>query len=87
MTVRNDCLTFQIMGKEIHIYSEKIGHGRSTVADIDGYFHYLGDEPANIAAAVFAWQEVNGRDFTGEELRQVLVDNHLISEHLRFTGE
>jgi hypothetical protein len=80
MIVRNDCTTFKVMGEDIHLYSEDLGYGLNTVADMGRHFHYMGNEPCNVATAIFAWQEVNGRDLTNEELRQVMVDNHLISE-------
>lgn len=80
MLVYKDYMTFTVMGKEIHLISDETDYGRNTVAEIDGHYHYMDDEPSNVATAVFAWQEVNGRDLTSEELRQVLLDNHLISE-------
>lgn len=79
MIVYKDYVTFVILGEEINLISDETDYGRNTVAEIDGGFHYLGDEPANVASAVFAWQEVYGRDLSPEELRQVMVDNHLIS--------
>ena len=75
-----DYLTFTVMGQEIHLISDETVYGRNTVAEIGDQYHYMADEPSNIATAVFAWQEVNGRDLTSEEFRQVMVDNHLISE-------
>ena len=80
MIVYRDCTTFTVLGGKIHLYSEDLQHGRNTVAEINGHFHYLGDELPNIAGAIYAWQDVNGRDLTNEELRQVFVDNNLISQ-------
>ena len=80
MIVRKDCVTFKIMDKEINLYSEDMKYGLSTIAEIDDQFYYLGDELPVVAAAIFAWQEVNDRDLTNEELRQIMIDNHLISE-------
>lgn len=79
MIVYKDYVTFVILGEEINLISDETDYGRNTVAEINGGFHYLGDEPANVASAVFAWQEVYGRDLSPEELRQILIDNHLIS--------
>jgi hypothetical protein len=79
MIVYKDYVTFIILGEEINLISDETDYGRNTVAEINGGFHYLGDEPTNVASAVFAWQEVYGRDLSPEELRQVMVDNHLIS--------
>lgn len=80
MIVRNDCVSFRILGQKINLYSEDLGYTLNTVADMGDHFHYLGNELPNVLAAVFAWQEVNGRDLTNEELRQVMTDNQLISE-------
>jgi hypothetical protein len=79
MIVRNDCVSFKVMGQTINLYSEDFGYSLSTVADMGDHFHYLGNEHPNVTAAIFAWQEVNGRDLTNEELRQVLVENNLLS--------
>lgn len=80
MIVRNDCVSFRVLGRKINLYSEDLGHCLNTVADMGDHFHYLGNEHPNILAAVFAWQEVNGRDLTQEELSQVMRENNLISE-------
>ena len=80
MLLYRDCTTFKVMDKEIHLYSEDLGYSLNTVAEMGDIIHYLGNETPNIAAAIFAWQEVNGRDLTAEEFRQVLIDNSLLSQ-------
>ncbi len=72
-------MTFKVLGEKIGIISDETSYGRNTVVEIDNRFHYMGSEPSNIATAVFAWQEVNGRELTSEEFRQVMEDNNLIS--------
>ena len=79
MIVRNDGTLFKVLGQEIWLYSEDLGYVRNTVVDMGDHFHYMGSEPPNVATAIFAWQEVNGRDLTNEELRRVMTDNNLIS--------
>ena len=44
MIVHKDYATFSILGQDINIFSEDLGRVRNTVAEIDGSFHYLGDE-------------------------------------------
>jgi hypothetical protein len=78
--IRNDCVTFKVLGQEINLYSEDMEYGRNTVAEINNHFHHLGNEYPSISAAIFAWQEYNGRDLTNEELHQVMLDNNLISQ-------
>ncbi len=80
MFVDKDVVKFKIMGKTVYLYSTDTCYGRQTVADINDQVYYLGDEPSSIASAFIAWQSVNGRDLTNEELHQALVDNHLMSE-------
>lgn len=73
-------ISFIVMGAVINLISDETSYGRNTVAEVGDKYHYLGDEFPGIAAAIFAWQEINGRDLTNEELHQAMVDNHLISE-------
>lgn len=75
-----DYVTFKIMGNDINLFSEELQYGKNTVAEIDGHMHYLGNENPTISSAIFAWQEVNNRDLTNEELRQVMIDNNLLSQ-------
>lgn len=79
MLVYKDYLTFTVMGKQINVISNETAYGRSTVVEIEDRYHYMDSEPPNVATAIFAWQEVNGRDLTSEEFRQAMEDNHIIS--------
>jgi hypothetical protein len=78
--VRHDCKTFTVLGQAIHLYSEVLESGRSTVAEINGQFHYLGTEYPTVSSAIFTWQDINKRELTNEELRQVMIENNLISQ-------
>lgn len=80
MSVYKDVVSFVVLGDTISLISDETSHGLNTVAEINDRYHYLGNEFPGIAAAIFAWQELNGRDLTNEELHQIMVDNHLISE-------
>lgn len=80
MIVRRDCVSFRILDKEVHLYSEELPQGRNTVAEIGLRLHYMGHEIPSVATAIYAWQEVNGRDLTTEEFRQVMLDNNIISQ-------
>jgi hypothetical protein len=80
MIVRRDCVSFKVLDKEVHLYSEELPQGRNTVAEIDIRFHYMGSEIPNVATAIYAWQQINGRDLTTEEFRQVMLDNNIISQ-------
>ncbi len=80
MLVYKNCVAFVVMGDLINLISDETSYGRNTVAELNDRYHYLGNEFPSVAAAILAWQEINGRDLTNEELHQVMVDNHLISE-------
>lgn len=80
MIVYKDYVTFIILGEEINLISSETAYGRSTIAEINDEYHYLDNELPSIAAAVFAWQELNDRDLSNEKLSQVMEDNKLISQ-------
>jgi len=80
MIVYKDYVVFTILGEEIALISSDTAYGRSTIAEINNQYHYLDEELPTIASAIFAWQEVYNRDLSNDELRQVMVDNKLISE-------
>lgn len=77
MIVYKDYVSFNILGQEINLISDETDYGRNTVAEINNSYHYLGDELPSIVGAVVAWQEVNGRDLTDEEMNQVMKDIYL----------
>jgi hypothetical protein len=78
MIMYKDYVVFNVLGQEIALISDEPSYGRNTVAEINGHYHHLDNELTTVSSAVFAWQEVNKRDLTSEELHQVLVDNQLI---------
>lgn len=80
MSVYKDYTSYTIRGMKVGIITDETSHGRNTVAEINGKYHYLGDEFPGIAAAIFAWQEFFGEDLTNEELHQIMIDNHIISQ-------
>jgi hypothetical protein len=80
MIVYKDYVTFTVLGQEIGLISDELDYGRSTVAEMNDKYYYMGNEYPTISTAIFAWQESFGRDLTNEELKQVMRDNHLISD-------
>lgn len=78
MIIIKNYLTFQVFGQEVNIISDETDCGRNTVAELQGQYYYLGDEPATIASAIFAWQELNKREMDDKELHQVFRDNGFI---------
>ena len=79
MIVYKDYVVFTVLGEDIALISSETAYGQSTIAEINGQYHYLDNELPTVASAIYAWQEVNNRDLTNEELHQVMVDNRLIS--------
>ena len=80
MIVYKNYKVVKILGEEVNVISDETAYGRSTIVEINKYFHYMGEEFPGVAAAIYAWQEVNGRDLTNEELHQILEDNSLLSQ-------
>lgn len=78
MIIYHKCSTFQVLDSAIHLYSEELQHGYSTIAEIGDKLFHLGNEVANISTAIFAWEYVNNRLLTQEELRQVLTENKVL---------
>lgn len=70
-----DCITYNILGTNVYLYSDEYDFGINTVAEVDGRFHYLGSEQPSLLAAVFALQEVYNIQLTDRELKQVLEEN------------
>lgn len=77
MSMYKDDPTFIVMGQEITLIYDDGCYGPSTVADMDEFFYYMGNELPTIATAIFAWQE-NNRELTSQELRQTLIENGII---------
>lgn len=80
MIVYKNYQVVKILGEEVNVISDETAYGRSTVVEIDRVFHHMGEEFPGVAAAIYAWQEVKGRDLTNEELHQILEDNSLLSQ-------
>lgn len=78
MLIRKDCKTYLIAGTEVNIIYDIEGVYAISVAMIDDKIYYLGIEGDNISSAIFAYQEVNNRELTGDELKQALIDNKLL---------
>ena len=79
MIVYKNHVTFNILDEDVHLFSEILDHGLNTVAEVGSRIHYLGKEGPTIAAAIIAWQEVNGRDLSDDELKKILFDNQSTS--------
>lgn len=80
MIVYKNYLAFKILDDEVSIISDETAYGRNTVVEINKVYHHMGNEFPGVAAAIYAWQEVNGRDLTNEELHQILEDNKILSQ-------
>lgn len=70
-----DYITFNILGEELNIISNETDYGRSTVAELNGQFYYLGDEPNDLETALFAWQDMQNKILSLEEFEEILKNN------------
>lgn len=78
MIVYHNCATFKVLESTIHLYAERMDYGYNTVAEVDDKLWYLGNEYPNLTTAIFAWEYINNRLLTKEELRQVLLDHKVL---------
>lgn len=81
MIVYKDYISFKILNEKINLISHEFDYGLNTVAEMvnsqTDKFYYLGDQAPNIESAINAWQEVNKRVLSDEEICQIMLDNHL----------
>lgn len=70
-------IIFNVLGDEIGMIFDQTDYGRNTIAEVNGIFYYLGDEPPNLESAMFVWQDIYDRDLSVEELDKVLSDNNI----------
>jgi hypothetical protein len=70
-----DYTTFNVLGEELNIFSSETEYGRSTVVELNGEFYYLGDEPADLETALFAWQDMHNKTLTLEEFEEIINTN------------
>jgi hypothetical protein len=80
MFLDSDVAKFKICGKTLLLISEEICYGRNTIADFENQLYYLGSDQQTISTAIHAWQTLNNRELTNDELRQTLIDNGHMSE-------
>jgi len=76
--VYKDCISFKILGQEVNLYCSETYDGTlNTVAEFDTKYYYMGNESPNIIAAVIAWQKVNDRLLTQEEVNVIFKENNI----------
>jgi len=75
MLDHKDDPTFTILGQDITLISDQLDIGRNTVAYIGEKAFYLGNQYPVLATAMLTWEDINKRELTQEEIRQVLQDN------------
>lgn len=71
-------IKFNILGEELQLVSEEesIHYSRNTVAIYNNKNYYLGDEYANLLAAIIAYQEIKGVVLTEEQMSEVIIENN-----------
>jgi hypothetical protein len=76
--VRKDYITFLVLDQEINFISDQCYFGLNTVAEVNDKFYYLGSQLPNISTAIMVWQDINNKELTNEELRQVMTNGHIL---------
>lgn len=79
MLVYKDYTSYIIYDTKINIISNDTDYGRSTVAEINDKFYYLGDEDNDITTAIEIWQNINDKKLSAEQIVEVLIDNYVES--------
>jgi hypothetical protein len=79
MSDHKDDPTFNIMGQEITLISDDLDWGTNTAAIIGDKIHYMGPEAATLGTAICAFQEMNNWELTPEEIRQVMIENGILT--------
>ncbi len=85
MILYSDCIPFIIAGQEVNLISDITDYGMITIAEIDGTYLNMWLEPANLSTAIFAFQELNNRELTDQELKQTLDQNPINKETTQWT--
>lgn len=80
MIVYKNYVSFVVLDTIVNLISDETDYGQTTFAEIDGEYFYRGHEEPNILTAIHAWQDIMGKEISMEETRQVMIDNHLLSE-------
>jgi len=76
MIVYKEYINYNILGEIISVFSTETDYGLSTVVEFDKkFYYYLGDEPADIESAMFAWQDYYNYQLCDSELSKILEDN------------
>ena len=73
--IYKDYETFNVLGEEVILITDKTDYGDNSVVLIKDNSYYLGDEAATLENVLYAWQELNGRDLTVDEIDQITKDN------------
>ena len=76
MIVYKEYINYNILGEIISVFSTETDYGLSTVVEFDKkFYYYLGDEPADIESAMFAWQDYYNYQLFDSEFSKILEDN------------
>jgi hypothetical protein len=73
----NTTIAFHILETKVALFASETTYGPMTVAEIDGFYYQLGDQPVNLSTAIRIWEFLADRLLTKQEIEQVLIDNDL----------
>lgn len=61
--------------EQIGIFTSPTAYGDHSALEYKGHYHYLGDSPANIGAAIDLWEKLNNKKLNHTEVDTVKFDN------------
>lgn len=76
MTIKN-YTTFKVLGQDINLITQPYLDGVNTIAEINDKYIYLGNQTANVLAAIFAWETFYNKEISEDDFVKVLTDNEI----------
>lgn len=76
MIVYKDYVTFFIIGKELNLISDIFYDKEYTIAEYNNSYYYLGEVSPTIESAIFAWEKINNKTLTPDDISRITINNH-----------
>jgi hypothetical protein len=77
MIIYKNYSTFHVLGLTVNLITQPYLDGLNTVAEIKDKYYYLGNQTANVLAAIFAWELFWDKEISDEDFEKVLLENNI----------
>lgn len=71
----NNAIFYHVQGLEIELISDMTAYGYQVIAGIEKTYYHIGDQLVNLQTAIKAWEMLNKRHLTQEEIIEVHIEN------------